>query len=125
MHLDLSVWDYQHILRWFEMLYETDLCDSPDGSPVRIFSEMINDQFILRMPQNGKSKLREGLKKFFSEAHSLIENSTVYTEDGEKCLTMSEAAAVLGISEEEITEFLTEAGIGEFVLTSDQTYKLQ
>jgi hypothetical protein len=101
--MDLSGRDFQYILRWYEMLRNPILCDVPNGSPVRIFSNTMDGQFILIMPQHGKSKLREGLKKFFPEAHSLLEKSTVYTEDGEKCLTIS----------------------GGFLLSENQTHKLQ
>ena len=123
--LDPSDWDYHNILRWFEMLYETNLSDDPDGSPARIFSEMINDAFILKMPPEFKPKLKEGLKKFFPELNDLLENSTTYSEDGLKCIKISEVAENLGVSEEEIIQVLDEAETGEFILTEDKIHKLQ
>lgn len=49
--LDPSNWDYRHIVRWFEMFTQTKLCDEPEDTPVWIFSDMINDQVILKIPK--------------------------------------------------------------------------
>jgi len=65
--LDLSKVYYPHILDWYEMLFETDLYNEPDGTPVRVFSDLIWDEFISRMPNEGRLKMREGLKMFYSE----------------------------------------------------------
>jgi pentatricopeptide repeat protein len=124
--LDLYAWDYQHIIRWWVMLYETNICDEkPDGSPAQIFSDKINYQFFLRMPQHAKPKLEEGLKKFFPKAYNLLKNSTTYTEDGQKCLTITEAEEALGMPEGELSDALIDKEIGEYFLTEDQTYTLQ
>jgi nicotinamide riboside kinase len=123
--LDLYAWDYQHILRWWVMFYKTNICDDkPKGSPAQIFSDEISYQFFLRMPQHAKPKLEEGLKKFFPKDHSLLNNSTTYTEDGQKCLTIAEASEAFGMSEDEITDALSDKD-GKFLLTEDETYTLQ
>ena len=125
-YLDVSAWNYQHIIRWWVMLYETNICDEkPDGSPAQIFSDKISYQFFLRMPEHAKPKLEEGLKKFFPKLYSLQKKSTTYTEDGQKCLTIAEAAETFGMSEDEITDALSDKDSGKFLLTEDETYKLQ
>jgi hypothetical protein len=40
IHLDLSEWDYQHIMGFFEMLDQTKPCNEPEASPVKIFSSL-------------------------------------------------------------------------------------
>jgi hypothetical protein len=124
-HLDLSAWDYQHICRWCEMLFKTDLYDEPDGSPARTFYLLSFEQLIERMPEHAKSKLEEGLKKFFPKVYYMLKNSKIYTEDGKKCLTIAEAAEAFGMSEDEITDALSDNDNGKFLLTEDETYTLQ
>ena len=125
-YLDISTWNYQHILRWWVMLFKTDLWkDKSVGSPVQILSNKIDHQFFSRMPEHAKPKLEEGLKKFFPKLYSLQKKSTTYTEDGQKCLTIAEAAETFGMSEDEITDALSDKDSGKFLLTEDETYTLQ
>jgi hypothetical protein len=108
------------------MLYETNICDEkPDGSPAQIFSDKISYQFFLRMPEHAKPKLEEGLKKFFPKLYHMVKNSKIYTEDGKKGITIAEAAEAFGMSEDEITDALSDKDGGKSLLTKDETYTLQ
>ena len=122
---NVSGWNYEHIIRWYDMIHRTKLCEAQKGLPAWLFSEKISAQFFLKMPLSLMGKMREGLKKFFPEAHSLLEDSTIYSEDGQKCVTMAEAAKTVGMSENELTDALTEMGFGEYVIPEDQTHTMQ
>ena len=122
---DVSGWNYNHIIRWYDMTNQTNLCEAQEGSSAWLFSKKISAQFFLKMPPSLIGKMREGLKNLFPEAHSLPEDSTIYSEDGQKCVTMAEAAKTIGMSENELTDALTEMGFGEYVIPEDQTHTMQ
>jgi len=42
-HLDISLWDISHILRWRGMLYQTGIHDDPQNASVLIFWDKINE----------------------------------------------------------------------------------
>jgi hypothetical protein len=77
------------------------------------------------MPEHVKLKFDKGLKKFFPKLHHRFKNSKIYTEDGNKGITIAEAAEAFGMSEDEITDALSDEDSGKFLLTEDETYKLQ
>ena len=76
------------------------------------------------MPKHVKPKLEEGLKKFFPKLHHMIKNSKIYTEDGNKGITIAEDAEALDMTEDEIIDALSDDDSRKFLLTDDETYTL-
>jgi hypothetical protein len=75
LNYDLSVWDYHHLLRWFNMLSMTGLCDEPEGTTARIFAGMVNEQIVNRMPKYLKPKLWDCVENVYPELAALFEVS--------------------------------------------------
>ena len=122
---DLSFWSFQHIMKWFNMLVNTELSNSPTGSPARIVSRKINEQVVQRMPEHLQSKLWDKLREIYPDLVALFENSKTITEDGKPCVDISEVARHLEISEEEILHLFEGADPGKYMVTKDKVYTLQ
>jgi len=123
---DLSLWDYQHILRWFSMLSMTELCeDETEDSIIYAFSCVIDDQFITRLPKHIKPKLREGVQKFLPELAVLFDNSSMVTEDGLKCVDLSEVAKALEMSENDVLKAFEGSEPGEYLISKDKVIEIQ
>jgi hypothetical protein len=123
--LDVSKWNYRHILRWFRMLTFTGLGDDIEEASVQMFSQRINYQVIKKMPQELKHKLENIFNTVFPEIDDMFNNSPAYSEDGQECIRICDAVNFFGVSGKEIIQALNEAESGEFLLTENQIHKLQ
>jgi hypothetical protein len=72
---ELSLWDYHHLLRWFNMLSMTGLCNEPEGTTARTFTCMVNEQIVNRMPEHLKPKLWDCVENVYPELAALFEVS--------------------------------------------------
>ncbi len=75
LNYDLRVWDYHHLLRWFNMLSMTGLCNEPEGTTARTFTCMVNEQIVNRMPEHLKPKLWDCVENVYPELAALFEVS--------------------------------------------------
>jgi hypothetical protein len=61
--LNISQWDYRHILKWFQMLINTELYKEPNGTPARIFFQMILEEGTIVRPSKLRAKFEKEIKK--------------------------------------------------------------
>jgi len=123
---DLSLWSYQHLLRWFSMLTMTELDhDAPEGSTIYTFSCMINEQVISRMPKHLKAKLWEGVQEFLPELAALFGKSNTVNEDAMKCVDLSEVAKALEMSEGDVLKTFEGFKHGEYLISKDKVIEIQ
>ena len=122
LYYDLSIWDYQNLLRWFNMLTMTGLCDEPEGTTARIFACMVNEQIINRLPKYLKSKLWGGIQQFLPEIADLFDNSKIMIEDGLKSVDLSTVAKKLEMTAEEVVKLVEGLKQGENLIGFNRHY---
>ena len=69
--LDISKWDYRHILKWFQMLINTDLYKGSEGSTAHAFFLMIFDEGTIVRPSELKTKFEKEVKQSCPELDGL------------------------------------------------------
>ena len=68
---DISKWDYRHILKWFQMLINTDLYKEPDGTTAHVFFLMILEEGTIVRPSELKTKFEKEVKQSCPELDGL------------------------------------------------------
>jgi len=71
--LNISQWDYRHILTWFRMLINTDLYKEPDGTPVRTFFLMVLKEGTIIRPSKLRAMFESEVKQCCSGLFALEE----------------------------------------------------
>jgi hypothetical protein len=61
--INISQWDYRHILKWFQMLINTELYKEPNGTPARIFFQMILEEGTIVRPSKLRAKFKKEIKQ--------------------------------------------------------------
>ena len=88
----------------FEMLYDLDFDDCPEGSPERTLYLRTFLYLIENAPPEIKEELNQELEKVLS-----IE-PVGYTDNGELCYKLSDVVKIFGISEEKDIRILEKTG---------------
>jgi len=107
-NIDLSAISFRRIMWWFEMMVETGLDCEPEGSPEQLYFHRICDQLINRIPEQLKNAHNNGKNGIGLQPHTLFHNPTLYTEDGQPMVKLSEVAEVVGFDENEFIQYINE-----------------